>query len=175
MLNTKSSSSVILQIVAMGFDPEMARRALYQSRASLERALEIIMQSGGILPPLPELPSTSSGASSSSPSSGKLSGRVVVRSCYNLQEVGEWGMLIFLLFLLCHLPFSSFSISFFPSFFPFRSTSIWFLPFSVRWQNNNGWHVIEQLTSFNKISSRQVKLLLIKQTTYVLIKQTTYG
>ena len=57
---------VILQIVSMGFDPEMARRALYQSRADIEKALEIIMQSGGNLPPLPELPSTSSGSSDSS-------------------------------------------------------------------------------------------------------------
>lgn len=58
----------------MGFDPEMARRALYQSRADIEKAIEIIMGSGGILPPLPEFPSTSSGSSgsASSPSSGTL-------------------------------------------------------------------------------------------------------
>ena len=50
----------------MGFDPEIARRALYQSRADIEKAIEMIMGSGGILPPLPETPSTSSGSGSSS-------------------------------------------------------------------------------------------------------------
>ena len=61
-----------LQISAMGFDPEMARRALFQSRADIERALEIIMGSGGVLPQLPAFPSSSSGSSgsASSPSSG---------------------------------------------------------------------------------------------------------
>lgn len=65
------SDDAIAQIAAMGFDPEMARRALYQSRADIEKAIEIIMGSGGILPPLPEFPSTSSGSSgsASSPSS----------------------------------------------------------------------------------------------------------
>ena len=53
----------------MGFDPEMARRALFQSRADIERAIEIIMGSGGVLPPLPELPSTSNGSAGSESSS----------------------------------------------------------------------------------------------------------
>lgn len=60
------TDDMIAQVVAMGFDTIMASRALQLVKGDVQKAIEELIQKGGILPPTPEESSASS--SDSSPS-----------------------------------------------------------------------------------------------------------
>uniref|UniRef100_S4RRC1 Negative regulator of ubiquitin-like proteins 1 n=1 Tax=Petromyzon marinus TaxID=7757 RepID=S4RRC1_PETMA len=69
------TEELLLQVMALGFDYEMAERALRSARGNLQRAVDTLVTSGGVLPP-----STSSSSSSSSATTptgdGRSDGRV---------------------------------------------------------------------------------------------------
>lgn len=67
----KITDGMIAQVTAMGFEPEMAQRALVKNNGDVAKAIEELVSAGGSISPLPpsdESPSTSSGSSGSTPS-----------------------------------------------------------------------------------------------------------
>ncbi|KAK3782479.1 hypothetical protein RRG08_008336 [Elysia crispata] len=67
------SDDMIQQVVSLGFEVEFARRALEFSRGSIQRAVDQLLRTGGILPPPHLLASTSASASSASDSASHTS------------------------------------------------------------------------------------------------------
>lgn len=71
----KITDGMIAQVTAMGFEPEMAQRALVKNNGDVAKAIEELVSAGGSISPLPpsdESPSTSSGSSGSTPSDESL-------------------------------------------------------------------------------------------------------
>ncbi|XP_053385428.1 NEDD8 ultimate buster 1-like isoform X2 [Mercenaria mercenaria] len=69
--NVKITDAMIAQVTSMGFEPEMAQRALAKHKGDVPKAIEELVSSGGdIPPPAPgdQSPSTSSGSSDSTTS-----------------------------------------------------------------------------------------------------------
>ncbi|GFR78199.1 NEDD8 ultimate buster 1-like [Elysia marginata] len=62
------TDDMIQQVVSLGFEVEFARRALEISRGSIQRAVDQLLRSGGVLPALSSAASTSASASSASDS-----------------------------------------------------------------------------------------------------------
>lgn len=62
------TDEMIQQVVSLGFDVEFARRALEISRGSIQRAVDQLLRSGGVLLPGLVTPSTSASVSSASDS-----------------------------------------------------------------------------------------------------------
>ncbi|KAL3854064.1 hypothetical protein ACJMK2_013345 [Sinanodonta woodiana] len=79
------SDELVAQIIAMGFDPEMARRALAMNWSNLEKAMNDLIQRGGVMPPLP----TEFGSSSSSSASGSTPSSAGVSPTKSPKELAE--------------------------------------------------------------------------------------
>ena len=52
---------ILLQVCELGFEPEVARLALYRYHGNVGRAVDVLVTGGGVLPPAPESSSSSSG------------------------------------------------------------------------------------------------------------------
>ncbi|CAH1248996.1 NUB1 [Branchiostoma lanceolatum] len=63
------TDEMLAQLVSLGFDPEMSRRALQSCQGMAQRAIDMLLQSGGVLPGVSSASGSTSTASSSSTSS----------------------------------------------------------------------------------------------------------
>ncbi|CAM9686515.1 unnamed protein product [Lampetra planeri] len=64
------TEELLLQVMALGFDYEMAERALRSARGNLQRAVDALVTSGGVLPP--STSSSSSSSSATTPTDGRV-------------------------------------------------------------------------------------------------------
>ncbi|XP_032812715.1 NEDD8 ultimate buster 1 [Petromyzon marinus] len=64
------TEELLLQVMALGFDYEMAERALRSARGNLQRAVDTLVTSGGVLPP--STSSSSSSSSATTPTDGRV-------------------------------------------------------------------------------------------------------
>ncbi|XP_078702483.1 NEDD8 ultimate buster 1-like isoform X2 [Branchiostoma floridae x Branchiostoma belcheri] len=63
------TDEMLAQLVSLGFDPEMSRRALQSCQGVAQRAIDMLLQSGGVLPEVSSASSSSASSSSSTSSS----------------------------------------------------------------------------------------------------------